>query len=927
VPADPPGHATFARGGASVGHDVRLLGSWELRIDRELVPVPGVRLRILLTSFALSANQTVGVDTLVEQLWPDQAPEQPRRSLHTYVGRLRKLLGPDLIITAPGGGYRCTIEPEAVDLHRFRALLKRTALATTTHDELDLLRSALGLWRGIPFADLYSTWLDREVTPRLTEEWFAATGRRIELELATGHAAPLIAELRDLTDRYPTREFLWHQLISALHKAGRRADALDAFQQVRRALRDELGIEPGKALVQLQHEILVGGAAQPKDAEQAPRQLPSDLARFTGRDEELATLDGLLPAASGPAAPTIISITGPPGIGKTTLAVHWAHRVAHRCPDAHLYLNLRGYGRGEPLQPGAAVETLLRALGVDTARIPADVDERSALLRSRLADRAVLIVLDNARDAEQVRPLLPGTGGLVIVTSRGQLRGLSITNDVHRVPLNPLPRKQSVELLASRLGAGWVEAEPEAAAALVELCDRLPLALAIVAERAHRVGSLSGVVTALRGEQARLDELDTGEENPDISLRATLSWSYRALSDEAAGMFRKLGLHPANDIDVRAASALAGVPAGPLLDQLVAANLAEQPHPNRYELYDLVRLYATEVAGQESRAESDAAMRRVLDWYLNAAVSADTVLLPHRMRYFLDLSTPDIPPPRFATIRAARAWFEEEYECLCSVTGWAVRHGFAGHAWRIAIAMTTFFHHANRWPDGDEFYRSAVAAARVAGEPLGEGWSLNSVAFMYLDRGDVVTARSYVEQAGAVLRSASDRIGEAMALGNLSLLNGRLGDLDAALRDAKRALALNEELDNPRGIAENFDNMGVAYLTAGEYQLAVDCFKQALEVIDRLGDFQVLSLGQLNLAKAYAGLRDFPNSARAFRRAITLHRTRGNHGWAAIVLADFGSMLVEAGHPDIARAMWRGALATLTEYGDPRADEVRALLG
>ena len=914
-------------------HEVKLLGPWEFRGGAE-VEIPVGQLRLLLTSLVLSANQTVTVDTLADQLWPHQLPVRARGGVHTYVGRLRKLVGPGVIDTQRGAGYRLTIPDEVVDVHRFRHLLDKARAVSSPDTELNLLRAALTLWRGAPFADLYSTWLDRDVAPRLTEEWFAAVERRLELELATGEPEALVPELRGLADRYPTHEAFWQYLITALHRAGRQADALAAYRQVRAALRDELGIDPGIALVALHEEILRDGAApvRVKPATVTPRQLPHDIARFTGRAAELAILDELLPGTPAGAAPTIVLIDGAPGVGKTTLAVHWAHRAADRYPDAQLYVNLRGYGPGEPLPAAVAAEKLLRALGVPAEQIPSEVDDRATLLRSTLSGRKVLLLLDNARNAEQVRPLLPGTTCLVVVTSRGQLRGLSISDGAHRVTLHPLPRRQSVELLDAAVGQGWVAEQPEAAAELVELCDRLPLAIAIVAERAHRVGSLAQVVAELANEQARLDVLDVldpGEDNPHSSLRAALYWSYRTLGPDAAAMFRLLGTHPASDLEVRAAAALADLPVARtrvLLDQLVAAHLVEQRHPNRYELHDLIRLYANEMAEQLAAGERAAAAGRVLDWYLHAAIAADDTLIPHRRRDFLAPYEPAVPPPTFASARHAMTWFEEEYECLRSVCAWAAGHGFAGHAWRIAVAMTAFFHHTIPWREGLEFYHFAVEAALGANEPVGEGYTLNSLGCMYFDMEAHATAMTHVLRSLVLFRDASHRLGEAMARNNIALIQAALGNGSDARTYAAQALALYEELGYARGIAQTSDSIGRVHLVSGEYQQAVDCYRQALLIVDQLGDAESGASIRHSMAQAFRKLGDYPNATREFRRTVGLYRALGNRRLTATALADFGALLIEAGHLTIARSLYQTALPILAEYSDPRATEIEAKL-
>ncbi len=576
---------------------VRLLGPWEVNAEDRPVVVPAGRLRALLTSLALTAGTPVGLDLLTEQLWPERPPVRARNTLHTYLGRLRKLLGPGVLRTHPAGGYLLDAAQVTVDVHRFRDLLARADAADDAVTELTSLREALALWRGRPFADMHDTWLNREVLPRLTEDWFAATGRRIDLELAAGRPERLVAELRGLTSRFPTREALWLRLITALHLAGRRAEALAAYQHVRRVLSDELGIDPSEQLVALQRTVLLdgtdGGAVVP-----APRQLPHAVPVLTGRATELAALDTALDRLDG-TAPVIVSIGGPPGVGKTALAVHWAHRVAHRCPDGELYLDLRGHGPGEPVAPAEAAEALLRALGVHSDLVPDDPEARYAALRTAMAGRRVLVLLDGARDSDQVRPLLPGTSALVVVTSRNQLRGLSVRNGAHRVTVGGLAPEESLELLASAVGAARVAAEPRAARRLAELCDHVPLALAIAAERVHRADTLAEVAAALEG--ARLDALTSGDDDPHSDVRAALSWSYRVLGTEAATMFRVLGSYPAGEVEARAAAA--GVPVAAALDQLVAEHLVVRRPSHHYAMSDLIRRYAEELAATVSTSD------------------------------------------------------------------------------------------------------------------------------------------------------------------------------------------------------------------------------------------------------------------------------------------------------------------------------------
>jgi DNA-binding SARP family transcriptional activator/tetratricopeptide (TPR) repeat protein len=905
------------------GRDVRflVLGPWEIHAGDRPVSVPAGQMRVLLASLLVSVSRSVAADTLAERLWPERMPVHSRATVHTYVARLRRLLGPGVIETTPGG-YRLMVPPDRIDLWRFRELMA----------EPGTLRPALALWRGQPFAGVESSWLDREVVPRLREEWFAATERRIDLDLETGNPGALVPELRDLTRQYPTRESLWLRLIDALHRAGRRAEALEAYRRVRGILIEDLGIEPGDALQRTHQRVLLDGAATALVT--ATRQLPHDVAHFSGR-AELAHLDALRPVMDGEGRRLthVVAIDGAPGIGKTTLAVHWAHKLAPAYPDVQLYLNLRGHGPGEPVSTSAAVETLLRGLGVRNDVIPPNVDERAALLRGTLAGRRVLLLLDNARDEDQVRPLLPGGDSLVIVTSRNRLGGLSIRDGAHRVTLGPLQPREALSLLAAAFGPDRVAAERDAATRLVELCDGLPLALAIVAERAQGVGGLTEVVQALVDERVRFDVFGdasadlSGGGDPHADLWAALSWSYRALGDAAAAMFRKLGLHPAGDIGLDAAAALAGVPvrlARQALGQLVAAHLVREPRPQRYELHDLIRWYATEQAARhDTPAQRQAAVGRVMDWYLHAAVHADIHLLPHRRRDFVAPYEPRVAPPRFPDSGAAMAWFEREYDTLRAVVSWAAANGWGGHAWRIVTAFATFFDRRIAWRDAIELHEVAVRAAESAGERVGEGYVRNALGSMYYLKGDPDAAIENVRRALECFRDAGHGRGETMALGNLGLMYADRGDHLAARRYAELALERCEAAGYDRGRALNLDNLGVALSAGGDHDRAIACHHRAEEINREIGDANTEAMNQHHLGKAYTALHRHRDALRAFRRAASTYRRLDNRRLEALVFADVGRTLHGAGHAALARGVWAAAVATLKEFNDPHAVQVQ----
>ncbi|WP_350275113.1 BTAD domain-containing putative transcriptional regulator [Kribbella sp. HUAS MG21] len=899
----------------------RVLGPWYVRAGTDDVPLPPGQARIVLASLLLTPNQPVGIDTLVDQLWTERRPARPHGTLHTYVSRLRRALGPNRIETSPAG-YLLRADEQYVDLHQFRALQTKAADAASPSEELSLLREALALWRGRPFGDLPSTWLDRDVVPQLTEEWFAATERRIDLELAAGPPGTLIPELSELTQRYPTREALWFRLIDALHRAGRRAEALDRFHQVRAVLRDELGIDPGEQLSQLHRAVLRGDVSRRREP---IRQLPHDIRNFVGRSTELDALNAMDRDLASDQATRIVTIDGAPGTGKTTLAVHWAHRKAASFGDAQLYLNLRGYGPGDPVGPADAAAMLLRALGVASERIPAGTEERSALLRSSLAGRQVLLLLDNARDADQVRPLLPGSGSLVIVTSRNQLRSLAIRDGARRLTLRPMTPDQAVELLAATIGRDRIAAEPDASRDLVLICDRLPLALAIVAERAQRAGTLAEVVSALGDAQARLDHFDAGDPQSDLS--AALSWSYRALAPQAAAMFRLLGLHPGDDIGLHAAAALAGQPpaqARTALDHLVSVHLVDQRQPDRYEMHDLIRLYATRLAADEPADVQDAAVDRLADWYLHAALSADQRLQPLRLRDFAEPFRPRAAPPEFPTVADAIAWFEREYECLRAITAWLAGNGRAGHAWRTVLAMATFLDNRIPWSDGLTFFELAVDAARAETEPSARGFALNALGCFHFDQEDWPLIERYLTDALSCFEAVQHSRGEAMVLGNLAIVCAQLGRPDIAVEYSTRAIELCERNGYTRGVVVNLDNRGVALAATGRYAEAVEAHLAA----DRLdaGDLVADAYNQQNLGRAYAALGKVAAAVRALRRSVTLFRVIDNRRWAVGALIDLGKVLLEADHPALAARVLRTALTVLIELADPRATDVEAVL-
>ncbi|MFD9950209.1 BTAD domain-containing putative transcriptional regulator [Nonomuraea sp. NPDC059023] len=555
-------------------------------------PVPGAKTRTLLACLLLHANQVVSIESLSQRLWGNQPPQDERRVVQTYVARLRQWLGDGTTVRTWPGGYEIRLGPDRLDMLEFRHLLNRACQADSPGQEIALLRRAVGLWRGGACADAASEILQQRDVAVLEEERRRAVERRIDLDLSSGSPSrDLIPELRTLTLEHPLRERHWAQLMRALLQAGRRAESLDAYREAFGHLREELGVEPGAELRDLHQAILAGVPEPTTGAAEAhpPRETPADVSGFVGRAGELETLDR---AAKHPGATVIV---GRAGVGKTALAIHWAAAAAGAFPDGQLYLDLRGFDALPSLSPGQALRILLRGLGVRPADVPADRDAATSMFRSRTAGRRMLILLDNARDTRHVRPLLPGNGPTVIITSRNQLRGLVTSGTAARIALRPLPPEESLELLAGQAGHDRLRREPEQTRTLAELCEHLPLPLRIVGERLARVPGLSAGALAREIERDVLAAFQAGDGDQDV--RRALAWSYERLDPAARRTLRlAASLYPGDVLEPEPLAALVQVPPDRIrrhLDRLNADHLVEQTAPERYRLPRLVRAHAT----------------------------------------------------------------------------------------------------------------------------------------------------------------------------------------------------------------------------------------------------------------------------------------------------------------------------------------------
>jgi tetratricopeptide (TPR) repeat protein len=671
----------------------------------------------------------------------------------------------------------------------------------------------------------------------------------------------------------------------------------------------------------------------PRPEPAVPRQLPAAARHFAGRVAELETLTKLLDDAAETGGTVMISaIDGTAGIGKTALALSWAHRVADRFPDGQLFVNLRGFVHtGSPMQPAEAVRGFLDAFAVPVERIPVGLDAQAALYRSLVAGKRMLVVLDNAREAEQVRPLLPGSPtALVIVTSRNQLTSLVAAEDAHPLTLDLLTIDEARELLTRRLGTARVTAEPDAMDEILARCARLPLALVIVAARAaaHPTFPLSQLVIELRDAGARLTALDAGD--PTTNVRAVFSWSYHALTSEAARLFRLLGLHPGPDISGPAAASLAGVPlpqARPLLAELTRANLLIEHIPGRYIFHDLLRAYAAEQALQlDPDEDRHAATHRMLDHYLYTAHAAALLLDPLREPIQLTPPRPGVTPERLADHEQALRWFTAEHPVLLGAVDHAAATGFDTHAWQLAWTLADFLDRRGQWHDWAAVNRVAMAAAGRLADPSVQARTHRSIANAYTQMGRFDDAYAHLRHALDLYGQAGELAGQAYAHRTLGYLCERRSHHAEALDHARQAFDLFQAAGHRRGQADALNAVGWYHAFLGDHEQALTCCQKALTLFEELGDRvgQAGTWGSLGYAHHRVG--NHQQSLTCYEHAIDLFREIGDRYYEALVLTHLGDIHYATDDPDAARTAWQQALTILDQLDHPDADQVRTKL-
>jgi DNA-binding SARP family transcriptional activator len=920
-----------------------LLGPLVVRSGGAPVLVPPGKQRAVLAVLLLNAGHVVGLDELTRALWGDEPPLSARVIVQNNVGRLRKVLGGrDRIRTLPGG-YVITVAPGELDLARFERLLTQARTAAGRQDWRASAASAaqaLALWRGEPLADTGARALSLRELPRLTEMRLRTVETRVEADLHCGRHREVIGELRGLAAEHPLRERVHGLLMLALYQDGRQGEALAAYRQARRGLVEELGAEPGAGLRELHQRILSGDpslAAGPAPGGQdacrvVPRQLPAGIRHFTGRTSELAALTTLLgDGAEGPAAVIISAIDGTAGVGKTALALHWAHQTAERFPDGQLYVNLRGYDLYQPLRATDALAGLLHALGERGQDIPPAEEDRAARYRSLLAGRRMLVVLDNARSAEQVRPLLPATPSCVtVVTSRDSLAGLVARDGAVRLDLDLLPPAEAAGLLTALIGER-AAADPDAVMRLAGQCCRLPLALRVAAElvTAWPATPLADLVTELADQQRRLDLLAAGED-ARTEVRAVFRWSYRCLDADAARAFRLAGLHPGPSLDRYALAALAGTglrQAGELLQVLARAHLIQPAGPGRYGMHDLLRAYAAEqAAAQDGEQEQRAALTRLFDHYLHGAATAMDALYPAEGHRRPPVDRPSTPAPPTGDVATARGWLDAERASLVAVAEHAAAGGWPGHATRLAAILFRYLDCGGHFPDAITIYGCARRAARQVGDHAAEATALVNLGTVDWRQGRYPQASRCQEQALALFRRADDLIGAGRALTNLGLVAGHLGRYPQSARYHEQALASYHQAGERSAEARALSDIASISLRQGRYQQATDRLGQALAVFRELGDRTGEAATLLMLGITLLREGRYPQATAHLEQGLALCCEYGNQNGQASALATLGDVSLREGRHGEAISYQRQALEMARVVGN-RHGEAEALNG
>jgi DNA-binding SARP family transcriptional activator len=936
----------------------RILGPLEVWDGREWSQISAPKWRSLLASLLLRPGEPVSTGQLIAEIWGDNPPARAPNLVSGYVLRLRRLLGDNgtrMVTRAPG--YQIVVHPGDLDAERFARLAAdgRRALADGEAERAAaLLAQALDCWRGAALADVPPSPLATAEADRLEEARLAAVAVRAEAELACGRRAPLVPELRRLLADHPLREELWALLVRALSGAGRQAEALEAYARAREVIADELGVDPGAELQRLYQDILnadvtttqsshAAPAAAPVPAPAAlappppappPAQLPADIPDFTGRAAQVDAVCQILSggdAEGSPGVVPVVLVAGAGGLGKTALAVHAAHRLAGQFPDGQLYASLHGVT--DPANPADVLARFLRDLGMEGAHIPVGEEERAARYRTRLAGRRVLIVLDDARDAAQVRPLLPGSATCaVLITARGRLPELA---GARLIDLAVLSRAEARSLFSRVADERRASAQPAATEQVLAACAGLPLAIRIAGARlAARGGwSVRTLASRLSDERRRLDELRAG----NLAVRASFEVSYASLprSSRPGGIdparaFRLLGVWTGPSLSLPAASALLGQPSEDVADALevlVDAHLLDSPAPDAYQFHDLLRVYAADRArAQESEQTCRAATARVLTWYTHSAEAAARIISPHHARVPLDPPPPQVRPMDFDSLDEALAWCEEERTGLVAASRLAAEWDLRDLGWKLPAAAMSFFYRRSHWADWVTTHDIGLASTRAAGNRLAEAWMLNNLGMAYGVQHSEESVRCF-QQALKLCREIGDSRGETRAANNVANAYLELGRFGQALVAAQESLPVQRQAGNRYGEGIAFGILGRACCELGRFADAVEYLVQALAVVRDLGDQGTEADSLADLGEAYLGLDRVDDAVDCLRDSLSIRRHIGDRFGQGSSLRRLGHAYQISGEAGKARQVLAEAIVLFEEIGDhAEAAQTRAIM-
>jgi DNA-binding SARP family transcriptional activator len=953
--------------------------AWRGDVEIELGPP---QQRAILALLLVKAGQPASMVELISLLWPHDPPISAANVIQRCVGALRRALEPGLAPRAngrwllrQGGGYRLALDTATLDLLQFRALARAARAALDGQrgaDAVPLFVQALQLWRGQCAAGV-----DTDTTfTALDQERLAVAQEAADSALRFGGARLLLPALRQAAAGAPLDEPLQARLMLVLAAAGYQAEALGVYQMVARQLADELGMDPTKELRSAYQKVLrqqatpdtaatasqppshpegqdaaaivdfpgigvdVSDAVEIADAAEEPlaplvplAQLPADLPTFTGRKAELDRLNGLLESADrNPSAVRIVAIDGMAGIGKTTLAVHLAHQVARDYPDGQLYLNLRGFdSSGTSMTASEALRIFLDALGVGPQRIPAEPEAQAALYRSMLHGRKVLVLLDNARDVEQIRPLLPASSGcLVIITSRNQLTGLITTHAAYPLTVESFSAQDARATLTQRLDPYRLADDNDALDEIVELCAGLPLAVAIVAARAtvHYYLPMSAIASELRDARTRLDAFSAND--PATDIRAVFSWSYELLSPPAARLFRLLSLHAGPDISTAAMASLIGAPEAQtrrLVTELTRARLLMEGRPHRFSTHDLIRVYAEELCAEtDTEADRVSARARLFDFYLHTASQANSIMGPYFIPIELAAPEPGIAPVDLPSKQHAVGWFTAEHQVLNAAVRLAADCGFGRHAWQLALIPQQFLQRQGYWHDWESITRVGLSAAIKAEDLTGQAHTRRSLAgaLHFLGRND--EALTELESTHWLFAELGYTTEHAYLHGNFGAVLAQQGRYEQAIEHYQQALRLYVEMSNLNGQAATLERIGGCLIRLGSYQQGIDFIDEAMEIYRALDN----GIGQGDcwtaLGDAHHLLGEYHQAADCHARAIAFFKENGDRTYEAQVLVALGDSWLAADYETAAGEAWERALAILDELRLPLANPVRTRL-